>query len=110
GMQGSRMPIVTSHGEGRAVFASDAQRAAAEPFIALRYVDNYGRHTESYPANPNGSPDGICGLCSADGRVTVTMPHPERSVRTTQLSWHPEEWGPDSPWLQLFLNARAALA
>ncbi len=110
GMQGSRLPIVTSHGEGRAVFAGDAQRAAAESLVALRYVDNYGRRTESYPANPNGSPDGICGLSSADGRVTVTMPHPERSVRTTQLSWHPEEWGADSPWLRIFQNARAALA
>ena len=110
GMAGSRLPIVSSHGEGRAVFASEAERAAARPFVALRYVDHYGRATESYPANPNGSPEGICGLSSADGRVTITMPHPERSVRTTQLSWHPAEWGDDSPWLRLFRNARKALA
>lgn len=110
GMEGSRLPVVTSHGEGRAVFASDAARDAAAPLIALRYIDNYGRVTEAYPANPNGSPEGACGLSSTDGRVTITMPHPERSVRTTQLSWHPPEWGDDSPWLRLFRNARVALA
>ena len=109
GMEGSRLPIVTSHGEGRVVFASAGQRQTAGPFIALRYVDNYGRPTETYPANPNGSPEGICGWTSADGRVTVTMPHPERSVRTTQHSWHPPEWGDDGPWLRLFRNARVAL-
>lgn len=110
GMEGSRLPIVTSHGEGRAVFASDAAYESAAPLIAMRYVDNRGRATEAYPANPNGSPAGICGLSNADGRVTITMPHPERSVRTTQLSWHPRDWGDDSPWLRLFRNARAALA
>ncbi|HET6630542.1 MAG TPA: phosphoribosylformylglycinamidine synthase [Woeseiaceae bacterium] len=109
GMEGSRLPIVTSHGEGRAVFASDAERESAAPLVALRYVDNYGRATEAYPANPNGSPEGICGLSSADGRVTVTMPHPERTVRTTQHSWHPPEWGDDGPWLRLFRNARIAI-
>ncbi len=110
GMEGSRLPIVTSHGEGRVVFASDAERRAADGLVALRYVDNRGRATEAYPANPNGSPGGICGWSSADGRVTVTMPHPERSVRATQHSWHPPEWGDDGPWLRLFRNARIALA
>src|SRR3546814_6579178 len=74
------------------LFASDADHRAAAGLIALRYVDNHGRATEAYPANPNGSPEGICGWSSADGRVTVTMPHPERTVRTTQHSWHPAEW------------------
>ncbi|HEX2140281.1 MAG TPA: phosphoribosylformylglycinamidine synthase subunit PurQ, partial [Woeseiaceae bacterium] len=110
GMQGSRLPVATSHGEGRAVFASAADRQSAADLVALRYVDNYGRATDAYPANPNGSAEGICGLSSADGRVTITMPHPERSVRTTQHSWHPPEWGDDGPWLRMFRNARAALA
>jgi phosphoribosylformylglycinamidine synthase len=109
GMEGSRLPIVTSHGEGRALFASDAAREAAAPLVALRYVDNYGRPANSYPANPNGSPEGICGLTSADGRVTITMPHPERVWRTVQHSWHPGDWGEDGPWLRLFRNARVAL-
>jgi phosphoribosylformylglycinamidine synthase len=109
GMAGSRLPIATSHGEGRAVFASDAARAAAEPLVTLRYVDNYGAVTETYPANPNGSPDGICGLTTADGRFTIVMPHPERVARTAQNSWHPEEWGDDGPWMHMFRNARAAV-
>jgi phosphoribosylformylglycinamidine synthase len=108
-MAGSRLPIATSHGEGRAVFADDAKRAAAEPFVSLRYVDNYGNVTADYPANPNGSPGGICGLTTEDGRVSIIMPHPERVARTAQLSWHPEEWGYESPWMRMFRNARAAL-
>ena len=104
GMNGSVMPIATSHGEGRASFDASADAAAAK--IALRYVDNYGAVAEQYPANPNGSPDGICGLTSADGRATVMMPHPERVARTVQNSWHPEEWGEDGPWMRMFRNAR----
>jgi phosphoribosylformylglycinamidine synthase len=107
GMQGSRLPIATSHGEGRAVFA-DGQSQARAP-VALRYVDNYGQPTDTYPANPNGSPGGICGLTTSDGRVTILMPHPERVVRTVQNSWHPDDWGADSPWLRMFRNARRAL-
>ena len=107
GMAGSRLPIATSHGEGRAVIASDAARTQA--LLALRYVDNYGQVTERYPANPNGSSDGACGLSSTDGRVTIMMPHPERVARTVQNSWHPPEWGEDGPWLRIFRNARAAL-
>ena len=106
-MQGSRLPIATSHGEGRVVFASEGDRSQAR--VALRYVDNYGRATETYPANPNGSVDGICGLTTTDGRVTILMPHPERVVRTTQNSWHPQEWGDDGPWLTMFRNARRAV-
>lgn len=109
GMEGSRLPIATSHGEGRAIFASAADRTAAERTIALCYVDNYGKATESYPANPNGSPGGVCGLTNEDGRVTITMPHPERVARTLQNSWHPDDWSSDGPWLRMFQNARAAL-
>jgi phosphoribosylformylglycinamidine synthase len=72
----------------------------------LRYVDNYGRQTEAYPLNPNGSPLGITGLTAADGRVTAMMPHPERVFRTVQMSWAPREWGEDSPWMRIFRNAR----
>jgi phosphoribosylformylglycinamidine synthase len=107
GMQGSRIPIATSHGEGRAVFASERARATAH--VALRYVDNYGAVAHTYPANPNGSVDGICGLASDDGRATIMMPHPERVARTVQNSWHPAEWGEDGPWLRMFRNARAAI-
>ncbi|MDR3393389.1 MAG: phosphoribosylformylglycinamidine synthase [Parasulfuritortus sp.] len=104
GMAGSRMPVVVSHGEGRAVFASKAQRKRAE--VCLRYVDNRGRKTEAYPLNPNGSPKGITGLTTADGRFTIMMPHPERVFRAIQNSWRPDEWKDDGPWLRLFRNAR----
>jgi phosphoribosylformylglycinamidine synthase len=108
GMTGSRLPAVTSHGEGRAQFLSDGALARCEAGLtAVRYIDNYGATAERYPANPNGSPHGIAGLTSADGRVTIMMPHPERVFRTVQLSWHPPEWGECSPWQQLFDNARA---
>jgi phosphoribosylformylglycinamidine synthase len=106
GMAGSRLPIVVSHGEGYAEFKDAAARKAAEPLVALRFVDNRGAVTESYPYNPNGSPDGITGLTTADGRFTILMPHPERVFRTVQNSWHPEEWGEDGPWLRIFRNAR----
>ena len=107
GMDGSRIPIVTSHGEGRAQFASDEAQAACERDSAcVRYVDNRGEPARRYPANPNGSPRGIAGLTNRDGRVTIMMPHPERVFRTVQLSWHPPGWGEDSPWQRLFVNAR----
>lgn len=108
GMEGSRLPIAVAHGEGRAEFASSAQidAAASASGIALRYVDNWGNVTETYPANPNGAPQGITGLCNADGRVTIMMPHPERVYRTVQNSWYPKAWGEDGPWLRMFRNAR----
>jgi phosphoribosylformylglycinamidine synthase len=109
GMAGSRLPIATSHGEGRAVFANNAARVAAESLVSLRYVDNYGAVAETYPANPNGSEGGICGLTTEDGRVTIVMPHPERVARTVQNSWHPEEWGDEGPWMRMFRNARVAV-
>jgi phosphoribosylformylglycinamidine synthase len=107
GMAGSRIPIVTAHGEGRAEFQSEAAHARCESGLtAARFIDNYGAIASRYPANPNGSTNGIAGLASADGRVTIIMPHPERVFRTTQLSWHPREWGECSPWQRLFDNAR----
>tara|TARA_B100000959_G_scaffold103640_2_gene109289 strand:+ start:6182 stop:10105 length:3924 start_codon:yes stop_codon:yes gene_type:complete len=108
-MTGSRLPIATSHGEGRAVFDSEELQQQAQDCIAVRYVDNYGNTAESYPANPNGSIDGICGLTSLDGRATIIMPHPERVARTTQNSWHPDEWGEEGPWFHMFKNARRYL-
>ena len=108
GMAGSVLPIAVAHGEGRAEFAS---REAAEAclktgLVALRYVDGKHEYTERYPLNPNGSPFGINGLCSEDGRALVMMPHPERVFRTCQYSWHPADWGEDGPWMQLFRNGR----
>jgi phosphoribosylformylglycinamidine synthase len=108
GMAGSRMPIAIAHGEGRAEF-KDAQHLAnmqASSAVALRYVDNYGRQTESYPANPNGSPEGITGVTTDDGRVTIMMPHPERVFRTVTNSWAPDEWADDGAWMRMFRNAR----
>jgi phosphoribosylformylglycinamidine synthase len=104
GMAGSRIPIVVSHGEGRAEF--DAPEHAAQSLVAVRFIDGAGRVAASYPTNPNGSPEGITGLTSADGRSTLLMPHPERAHRTLQMSWHPADWGEASPWLRLFRNAR----
>jgi phosphoribosylformylglycinamidine synthase len=104
GMAGSRMAIATAHGEGRVLF--DSVEARSKAIIALRFVDNRGAPTETYPLNPNGSPEGITGLTTADGRFTILMPHPERVFRTVQQSWHPEGWGEDSPWMRMFRNAR----
>ncbi len=106
GMEGSHLPIAVAHGEGRAEFADDGQLAAAAPQVTLRYVENGGETAVRYPANPNGSPEGITGLTSGDGRVTIMMPHPERVTRTVQHSWHPADWGEDGPWARLFRNAR----
>ena len=107
GMAGSRLPIVVSHGEGRADFSAHGQQKQA--IVALRYLDNHGRVAATYPFNPNGSPDGIAGLTTADGRFTIMMPHPERIYRTLQMSWHPDTWGEDGPWLRMFRNARKRL-
>ncbi len=109
GMAGSRMPIATSHGEGRASFIEETDRYMASHLVAVRYVDNYGNVADTYPANPNGSLDGICGLSNDDGRVTIMMPHPERVARTMQNSWHPDDWGKDGPWMRMFRNVRVAI-
>ncbi|GAB5414851.1 MAG: phosphoribosylformylglycinamidine synthase [Congregibacter sp.] len=110
-MAGSRLPIAVAHGEGRASFASeDAQRRCETAgLVPLRYVENTGEVALRYPANPNGSPNGITSVCNADGRITIMMPHPERVVRRQQFSWAPQDWGDDAPWLRLFRNARRAL-
>lgn len=108
GMTGARMPIAIAHGEGYAEFTSkdSLNRTSNSGLVALRYVDNYGKITEQYPANPNGSPLGITGLCNADGRVTIMMPHPERVFRTVQNSWYPDKSVEDGAWLRIFQNAR----
>jgi len=108
GMAGSVLPIAIAHGEGRAEFAdaADLDRCVETGTVCLRFVDNGGAATERYPANPNGSPLGITGLTSLDGRATIVMPHPERVFRTVLHSWHPDEWGEDSPWMRMFRNAR----
>ena len=110
GMAGSHLPIAVAHGEGRAEFRDDASLAACEAGgVALRYLENDLSVAQRYPANPNGSPAGITGLTSADGRATIMMPHPERVYRTVQHSWEPPGWGEDGGWLRLFRNARAWL-
>ncbi|ABE54559.1 phosphoribosylformylglycinamidine synthase [Shewanella denitrificans OS217] len=111
GMAGSRMPIAVSHGEGLAEFASMQAMTAAESTgtVALRYVTGTGEIATQYPQNPNGSPNGLSGICSTDGKVTIMMPHPERVFRTVANSWHPDNWGEDSPWMRMFRNARVKL-
>jgi phosphoribosylformylglycinamidine synthase len=108
GMAGSVLPVVVSHGEGRTRFGepADLQRLDLAGQVALRYVEADGHAATGYPANPNGSPEGVTGFTSSDGRVTIMMPHPERVFRTVQHSWHPAGWGEDGPWLRLFRNAR----
>jgi phosphoribosylformylglycinamidine synthase len=103
GMAGSELPIVVSHGEGRVEAAGGPPPLGR---VALRFIDPGGDATERYPENPNGSPEGVTALSSDDGRVLITMPHPERAFRTAQLSWHPAGWGHYSPWMRLFDNAR----
>ena len=103
GMAGSMLPVVVAHGEGRAEFG---RQNPADAAIALSYVDNYDKETTAFPANPNGSPMGITGLTSNDGRFTIMMPHPERCFRTVQNSWHPADWLEDAAWLRMFRNAR----
>jgi phosphoribosylformylglycinamidine synthase len=102
GMEGSRMPIVTAHGEGRALF----KEGEAGALVCMRYVNNRGEPAETYPYNPSGSPHGITGLTTADGRFTIVMPHPERVFRTVQMSWAPDRSVEDSPWMRMFYNAR----
>ncbi|MCM2274321.1 MAG: phosphoribosylformylglycinamidine synthase [Candidatus Didemnitutus sp.] len=110
GMEGSVLPIVVSHGEGFTEFKDSAAAARCNDsgLVAARYVDNFHQPTEHYPLNPNGSPFGLTALTTTTGRVTIMMPHPERSHRNVNLSWRPPEWtGDESPWMQLFHNARS---
>ena len=111
-MQGSRLPVVVSHGEGRADFAHlgrDGNSVSDGLNIALQYIDGTGAVTQTYPLNPNGSPQGIAGVTNADGRITIMMPHPERVYKTAQMSWQPEGWGEMSGWYRMFAAARKAL-
>ena len=105
GMTGSRIPVAVAHGEGRVHFPNVCSPSKAQ--AAVRFVDNRGKPTENYPLNPNGSPGGLAGFTAADGRVTILMPHPERVFRSVQMSWSPDSWGEDSPWMRMFRNARA---
>ncbi|HET7126683.1 MAG TPA: phosphoribosylformylglycinamidine synthase, partial [Lysobacter sp.] len=105
GMAGSRIPVAIAHGEGRAEFANAGDLAAAR--VALRYAASDGGAATQYPANPNGSDGAVAGLCNDDGRVTILMPHPERTPRRANLSWAPRDWPQDSPWLRMFRNARS---
>ncbi len=111
GMEGSRLGIAVAHGEGRVDFSEFGSQQALEDnnLIAMNYVDNDGDRTERYPLNPNGSPDGITSVTSADGRATILMPHPERGFRAIQLSYRPEGLfeNEDGPWMRMFRNARA---
>ena len=110
GMQDSVLPIVVAHGEGRVEAHSEQlSQIAKQRLSVMHYVDSQGLDTEYYPLNPNGSPMGIAGVCSEDGRVTIMMPHPERLFRTVQHSWHPKDWQEDGPWMRMFRNARVAL-
>jgi phosphoribosylformylglycinamidine synthase len=109
GMAGSRIPVAVAHGEGYAEFADAAALQAAQALVALRFVDNRGAVTEQYPLNSNGSPQGITGMTTPDGRFTILMPHPERVFRAVQNSWHPAGWGEDGPWLRMFHNARRSV-
>jgi phosphoribosylformylglycinamidine synthase len=108
GMEGSVLPIAVAHGEGRADFGDVAGAAVALEggLVAARYIDGHGQVAGKYPHNPNGSPLGITGLTTSDGRVTIMMPHPERVFRSITHSWRPDEWGEDGPWMRMFRNAR----
>jgi phosphoribosylformylglycinamidine synthase len=108
GMAGSRIPVAIAHGEGRAEFTNDAAVDAilSSKNVSLKFVDNYGGETVIYPANPNGSPRGITGITTDDGRFTIMMPHPERVFRAVTNSWYPGTWKEDGAWLRMFRNAR----
>ena len=108
GMKGSMLPISTAHGEGRAKFTKEGLSYLKQnKQISMRFVDNYGCPSEYYPSNPNGSPNGATAFTNEDGRFTIMMPHPERVFRTVCNSWHDDDWGEYSPWIQIFRNARA---
>jgi len=98
-MQGSVIPVMVSHGEGKAIFEAD------ETNVVARYVDPNHENTEYYPFNPNGSNAGVAGVCNEDGRVMIMMPHPERTYLAKQYSWAPSEWQQYSPWFKMFDNA-----
>jgi phosphoribosylformylglycinamidine synthase len=110
GMAGSKLPIAVAHGEGRAEFAAAGDLAALQKAgqVAMRFVDRAGRAAARYPLNPNGSPEGLTSICNDDGRITILMPHPERTIRGVTGSWWPKGDGQSefTPWMQMFRNAR----
>jgi len=107
GMEGSRMPIAVAHGEGRVLASAEGIAAlAGSGLVAVGFVDSQGRPAEVYPANPNGSAQGMTGVTSRDGRATIMMPHPERVFRAVQHAWRPDGWQEDGPWMRMFRNAR----
>ncbi len=108
GMTGSHLPIAVAHSEGRAEFSGEDQLRALQEagLVGMRFVNNDLSRASTYPSNPNGSPAGITGLCSSDGRATIMMPHPERVFRAQTNSWAPADWDEDGGWLRLFRNAR----
>jgi phosphoribosylformylglycinamidine synthase len=112
GMAGSLMPIAVAHGEGFAEFSatSDVNAVLDEKLVTMRFTDNTSAPTEVYPFNPNGSPLGITGLTTPNGRFSIMMPHPERVFRAVQHSWHPDDWLEDAPWMRMFRNARKNIA
>ena len=112
GMAGSRMPIAVAHGEGFTEFsdADAVNRVLEQKLVTLRFVDNKSTPTEVYPFNPNGSPLGITGLTTPDGRFSIMMPHPERVFRAVQHSWRPDDWVEDGSWMRMFRNARKYIA
>ena len=106
-MNGWIVPVASAHGEGRANFQmNNLEELKKQNQIAMRFVDSNAEHTEVYPINPNGSPEGITGITAANGRVTIMMPHPERVFRKYQMSWHQKDWPEYSPWMQIFVNAK----
>ena len=108
-MEGSHIPVAVAHGEGRAEFKTDSAFAQCDNsgLVSMRFVDHNIKTATRYPANPNGSPKGITGLTTLDGRATIMMPHPERVFRAVNNSWRPDDWSEDSPWMRMFRNARA---
>jgi len=111
GMEGSVVPVVVAHGEGRADFSRQGNHAALQEngLVAVQYVDSQGAPTQQYPFNPNGSPQALAGFTTPDGRFTIMMPHPERVFRNVQMSWAPKDVGEFSPWMRLFFNARKSM-
>ncbi len=112
GIAGSRIPIAVAHGEGFAEFSSQAavNRVLEQKLVTMRFIDSTSTPTETYPFNPNGSPLGITGLTTTDGRFSIMMPHPERVFRAVQHSWRPDDWAEDAPWMRMFRNARKFIA
>ncbi len=109
GMQGSQVPIVVAHGEGRVTHQNE--QSAKNVNVAVQYIDHSGNTTEIYPKNPNGSPQGQTGFTTNDGRFTIMMPHPERVFLKKQYSWLPDIWNAENgPWMRMFYNARSWIA